>query len=86
MEVLVEWEGHPCKKSSWVSWDVLSIAFPSYDLEARPFWIRGGEVMSPTSEELGQEVGMAPNEGTKLVDPKPKRVRRRPIWAEDYEM
>ena len=46
----------------------------------------GGEVMSPTSEELGQEVGMAPNEGTKLVDPKPKRVRRRPIWAEDYEM
>ena len=43
-------------------------------------------LLSPTSKELGQELETAQNEGMKGVDLEPKRVRRRPIWVEDYKM
>ena len=90
LKVLVKWEGQPCEDMSWVSWEILSSAFPEYDLEGKVLLDLGGDDMNP-NKGMGQDEDAAQNEeaqdsGTKLEGVESSRVRRRPIWTEDYVM
>ena len=85
LEVLIEWEGQPREDASWVSWDTILTLFPDYDLEGKVLLGPGGDVMTPNGE-MGQDVDEAHIDETPTEGGGNKRVRSRPIWAEDYEM